>query len=88
MADTYPEKGVAQQNDPAIGATSFAAATDYTSLVGNVRAVYVATAGALQCVMADGSAVTFAGLLAGIVYPFKITSIVGAGTTATGHVLR
>jgi hypothetical protein len=88
VPDTYPLKGVAAQSDPAIGATAFAAATDYASLVGNVRGVYVATTGTLQCVMADGSAVTFAGLLAGVVYPFVITSIVGSGTTATGHVLR
>lgn len=88
MADTYPLKGVNSQSDPVIGATAFSAATDYTSLTGRVRGVYIATAGTLQCVTADGSAVTFAGLTAGSVYPFAITSIVGAGTTATGHVLR
>lgn len=88
MADTLPLKQVAVQSDPVIGATAFLAATDYTTLVGNVRGVYVATAGTLQCVLQDSSAVTFAGLAAGTIYPFAITSIVGAGTTATGHVLR
>lgn len=88
MADSYTQKGVAQENDPAIGATAFAAATDYTSLAGNVRGFYVSTAGALQCTLADGSTATFPGLLAGVVYPIKITAITGAGTTATGFVLR
>ena len=47
------------------------------------RAIMCGGAGNLQCVMVDGSAVTFVGLAAGQVYPFAIRSIVAAGTTIT-----
>lgn len=79
------QRSPSQQSDPALGAVAIPG-TDQTFTVA-VRAVYVATAGNLQCTMSDGSAVTFVGLLAGSVYPFAITSVVDAGTTITGHAL-
>ncbi len=88
MADTYLEKSVAAESDPVIGAIAYASG-DATYLV-HVRGIYVGNAGAtgsLQCVMANGTTVTFTGLLVGQIYPFKITSIVGAGTTISGHIL-
>ena len=71
---------------PAVGAVAITGA-DQTFPNKQVRGVYVATAGNLECTMFDGSTATFVGLLAGVVYPFAILAIRDAATTITGHVL-
>lgn len=72
---------------PFIGGQALPAATDIVPPEGLSRGIYVATAGNLQCVMQDGSTLTFTGLLVGMVYLIAVRSIVGAGTTITGNIL-
>lgn len=79
------KKTPTEQSDPALGAVAIPG-TDQTFTV-PVRAVYVATAGNLECTMSDGTTATFVGLLAGVVYPFSITEVRDAATTITGHAL-
>lgn len=87
MADTYPEKGVAQQNDPAIGAIAISYGGGNQTFDGNCRGFYISSAGHLAVVMANGSAITFSNLLAGSFYPFKITQVTQSGSTAAGVLL-
>lgn len=47
------------------------------------RALYVGVAGDVAVVMADGTAVTFVGMLAGVVYPLRVKAVRVTGTTAT-----
>lgn len=79
------KKTPTEQSDPALGVVAITG-SDQTFTV-PVRAVYVATAGNLECTMSDGTTATFVGLLAGQLYPFAITEIRDAATTITGHVL-
>ena len=85
MADTYNSTGVVNQSDPAIGVVAITGSDQ--SFSKRVRGVYVGTTGTLACTMADGTTAAFAGLLAGVVYPFCITKIYDVGTTAAGVVL-
>jgi hypothetical protein len=85
MADSLTTTQVASQSDPVIGAVAITGADQEFTV--HVRGVYVATAGNLECTLANASTATFIGLLAGVIYPFSITHIRDAGTTCTGHVL-
>ena len=84
--DVGPKQTPFNHTDPAVGVVAITGA-DQTFPNQSPRAVYVATAGNLECTMFDGSTATFVGLLAGVVYPFAITAIRDAATTITGHVL-
>lgn len=53
-----------------------------TTLTQPSRGVYVGGAGNLGCTLINGSTATFVGLLAGQVYPFRIT-VASTLTTAT-----
>lgn len=50
---------------------------------GVTRAVYVGGAGALKADMADGSTVTFSGMLVGQIYAIRCKRIYATGTVAT-----
>jgi len=75
------------QSIPAHGAIAIdISSTDHT-LATSSRYIYVATTGALKVDMIDGTTVTFAGLLAGTIYPFCVNKIYRTGTTIAGHAL-
>lgn len=87
MADTYPMRQAAQQNDPAIGAIAIDYSGGNQDIAVPARGVYIGTAGNLKVDMANGTTVTFANLAAGQVYPFAVVKIYQTGSTAAGHVL-
>jgi hypothetical protein len=82
-----PYRPLDSRRDPAVGIV----AIDYSG--GNqtpsvpVRGVLVTTAGALSVVMADGTSGTISGLLAGVVYPLAVATVVQSGSTAAGFFL-
>ncbi len=47
------------------------------------QAVYIGGAGTMTAVMEDGNTVLFTGLLAGVIYPFRVVRIHLTGTSAT-----
>jgi hypothetical protein len=49
--------------------------------------IYIGGNGNIKVDMLDGTATTFVGLKAGVVYPFKITRVYATGTTATNIVV-
>ena len=49
--------------------------------------LYIGGNGNIKVDMLDGTATTFVGLKAGVVYPFKITRVYATGTTATNIVV-
>ena len=57
---------------------------DFADLATTSRAIYVGTGGNLAVEMADGSAVTFAGVVAGSVLPLRVAKVRSTGTTAGG----
>ena len=50
---------------------------------GVARAIYVGGAGNMVCVLESGTAITFTGVLAGVVYPIRCKRINSTSTTAT-----
>lgn len=56
---------------------------DSADLTAVTRGVYIGGAGDLAVTMKDGSEVTFVGLQAGLVYPYRVRRIKATGTTAT-----
>lgn len=69
-------------NSPANGAFAITP-HDSNELTFVTRGVYVGGAGDAVCVMADGTEVTFTGLLAGQVYPIQVKQVKSTSTTAT-----
>jgi len=57
--------------------------SDTSDLARQTRAIYVGSSGDLALVMADGSELTLAGLLAGAVVPVRAARVKATGTTAT-----
>lgn len=51
-----------------------------------VRGVYVGGSGNLRVLMVSGVQVDFTGVLAGAVYPIRLSQVMATGTTATGLV--
>ena len=47
------------------------------------RGIYVGSAGSLQVQMAGGQTVTFENVLAGVIYPLRVSRVMAVGTTAT-----
>lgn len=72
------------QNQPGLDspASGAEAIVNGTTLTNKSRGIYVGGAGNLGCTMTNGSTATFVGLLAGQVYPFRIT-VASTLTTAT-----
>lgn len=60
--------------------------SDSLPLEQTTRAIYVGQTGTLRVRMASDEVVTFAGLLAGVVYPFRVVQVMATGTTAGGLV--
>lgn len=57
--------------------------SDGTDLPETTRALYVGGGGAVSCVLAGGTTLTFAGLLPGTVLPVRARRVRATGTTAT-----
>jgi hypothetical protein len=61
--------------------------SDTTDVTGGIlRGFYVGVAGDVAVIMADGSAVTWPALSAGVPHPIQVKRIKATGTTATGIV--
>lgn len=84
MADEFAGYAVGMDG-PAQGA---AVITPHATnqLLHSTRAIYVGGSGDMACEMVNGELVTFVGLLAGAVYPFRVQRVFVAGTTATSLV--
>ncbi len=84
---TMRHSGPRRRSDPAVGAVTINyAATDQT-FTKPTRGLYISGAGALVVIMSNGDSVTFTGLLAGVLYPIAVKTIVKAGSSAAGLVL-
>lgn len=60
--------------------------SDTVDLTIRTRGIYVGVSGNVAAVMEDNVAVTFVGLAAGMVHPFRVRRINSTGTTATSIV--
>jgi hypothetical protein len=60
--------------------------SDSVALANTTRAIYVGVAGNLRVRLASDDIVTFSGVLAGVVYPFRVEQVMATGTTAGGLV--
>lgn len=60
--------------------------SDSTPFTEPSRALYVGGSGSVRARMVSGEVVDFTELLAGAVYPLRISQVMAAGTTATGLV--
>ena len=70
---------------PAEGAAAVTP-NDSTDLTTLSRALYVGSGGSIAVVVADGSTVTFVGVLSGSVLPVRVSRVLATGTTATNIV--
>jgi len=84
MADEFANYAVGMDGPAQGAATITPHATNL--LPQSTRAIYVGGGGNLACEMVNGEIVTFVGLLAGAVYPFRVQKVFVAGTTATNLV--
>lgn len=83
----FPNRGVQERSDPAIGAIAIDYAAGDQDITVPSRGLYISSAGDLVVLMANGDAVTLTGLLAGVVYPIAVRKIIQAASTAAGLVL-
>jgi hypothetical protein len=75
------------RRDPAVGIVAIDySSTDHTPSV-PVRGILVTSAGALAVVMVDGTSGTLSGLLAGVIYPLAVATVVQSGSSAAGFFL-
>lgn len=74
-------------SDPATGAVAIDYSGGNQTLAVEARGIYISTAGHLNVTMRDGQTVLFSNLAAGQVYPFGVTAILQASSTAAGVVL-
>jgi hypothetical protein len=65
------------------GQAAFAITPNDTANINPTRGVYVGGTGTLKVDMADGSTVTFTGILAGQVHPLAVRRVYATGTSAT-----
>ncbi len=85
--ENWTPRAVKYRSDPAIGAVAISYGGGNQTISQPSRAIYISGAGALVVTMVDGSAATFSGLLAGVVYPFSIQGITQSGSSAAGVIL-
>jgi len=78
---------VQERSDPAIGAIVIDYSGGDQDVNAAARGLYISGAGDLAVEMLSGDAVTFTGLLAGVVYPIAVRKIVQAGSSADGLIL-
>ncbi len=60
--------------------------SDSAALLRSTRAIYVGTAGDLSVRLVSGDEVTLSSMIAGMVYPLRVTHVLATGTTADGLV--
>lgn len=84
MPDTFAnlQKGLTSPADKYFTITPH----DSTNFSISTRGIYVGGAGNLVAVDEDGNAVTFTGVLAGVVYPIRCKRVNSTNTTATNLV--
>jgi len=70
------------KDGPAQSAEAVAITNDSTDLTDPARAFLLGVAGNLKVTLVGGGDMTFAGLLAGQIYPIAITKVFSGGTTA------
>ena len=75
------------RSDPGVGAVAINYAGGDQTVEAPARGIYIDVAGNLAVVMANGDAITFVGLLAGVLYPFSVRQITKAGSTAGGVIV-
>lgn len=64
--------------------SAFAITTHNTNELTTVtRGVYVGVSGDLKVDMLDGTTVTFANIVAGVIHPLRVRKVYATGTTAT-----
>ena len=81
MADNF--QGYTSGLDAPASGGAAVTPNDSTDLTTTSRAIIVGGAGNIAVTFVDGSDVTIVGLLAGQVYPFRVSRIKSTGTTAT-----
>lgn len=78
----------ARRSDPAEGAIAINYSGGDQTLTRQSRGLYISGgSGSLKVDMADGTTVTFAGLVTGSIYAFAVTKIYQTGSDATGVIL-
>lgn len=86
MADTYPQTGVVDSSDPAIGAVAINYGSDQT-VAGRNRWILLSTAGTLKVDMPDGTTGVSLILAAGM-WKISVTKIYQSGSSsAVGFLL-
>jgi len=86
VADSYPQTGIVESSDPAIGAVVIDYGAADQIIAGSNRWLHISTAGTLKVDMANGTTVSL--VLAVGVYKYRITKIYQSGSsTAAGHVM-
>lgn len=82
-ADKFPGGGITR--DPGFHAASVTP-SDSNELTNASRALYVGGDGDLRVKMAGGETVTFSGVVAGTLLPFRVRQVFSTSTTATNIV--
>lgn len=75
-----------QREVVAPAAAAVAVTPSDTTIIAATRALYVGVAGNVTVTMMDGADVTFTGMLAGVIYPLRVTKVLSTGTNATNIV--
>jgi hypothetical protein len=85
MAVNYRPRGSVAEQGQAVNAVAVTAhVSDPVSSLGASAAIMVNVAGDIACRFESASSDVTLTLLAGVVYPFRISHIRATGTTATG----
>lgn len=73
---------MAINSGPAAGGESVDISSGDDTLSKESRGIYVGSGGDLKVDLADGSTLTFVGLLAGVVHPLRVVKVYQTGTDA------
>jgi hypothetical protein len=85
MSDEYKYEPSGLDSPAAVAATI--TPSDSVDLLTSTRSIYIGGAGNLAVVLVGMTTpVTFTGVVAGMIYPFRVSKVMASGTTATGLV--
>lgn len=83
MSTEYENQGFPEQLDFPANSAFVITPNDSEDLEHNTRGIYIGTAGNLKVdMLSDGVAITFHNLIAGVVYPYRVSHVYSGGTTA------